>query len=206
MINILAINGSPRINGNNRKLLEGLTSNLEDILKSNKKIYSIKKFNISELNIKGCTDCRYCSKIKDCIIKDDMNKFYNLFNESDIIIITSPIYFYSISSQLKSMLDRLQCIWSSKFILEDSIIDREKNRVGVFISTAGVDIKKESDLFKHTEKTIDFLFKSINTKTINPIYIDNIDRNPINTIEIAKDITKSSSEKLICLHKKNRAI
>lgn len=95
--------GSPRKNSNTHILVETVIKGLED------KDVSYKIFYLNEMDIKGCQACYYCknSKIRECIIKDDMQAIYKSINESDGIIVASPIYFGGITSQTKTWLDRL---------------------------------------------------------------------------------------------------
>lgn len=70
---------------------------------------AIKKIYLK--NVNGCIGCEYCHHHDHiCAIKDDMQNYYLLFNEADLIILASPLYFWSISGRLKSFIDRLYAI------------------------------------------------------------------------------------------------
>lgn len=98
---ILIINSSPRKQSNSRilaaKVAEGAT----------RKGHSVKTIEIGRANIRPCMACGTCQKNPGkCIIKDDMAGFYCNLAEADILIFSSPIYFYSINGQMKVFLDR----------------------------------------------------------------------------------------------------
>ena len=62
-------------------------------------------------DIQGCKGCRACQHNgHQCVIKDDMQVIYPLFEESDVLVLASPLYFWSISGRLKSFIDRLYAI------------------------------------------------------------------------------------------------
>jgi multimeric flavodoxin WrbA len=54
----------------------------------------------------GCNACKGGSP-KVCIIDDDMKKYYNKLNETDVIILATPVYWFNMSSQLKIFIDRM---------------------------------------------------------------------------------------------------
>ena len=73
-----------------------------------------------EEEISPCKDCRFCWYENSCSIKDGMIDVYKKIEESDNIVLASPIYFHSISGKLKIIIDRLQPYWASR-LRNDSI-------------------------------------------------------------------------------------
>lgn len=94
--------GSPRIGGNTEKLADALAEGAIE------KGYEVKKVHLAALTLKGCLDCRKCwSTGKPCIQNDDMDQVYPEIEEASVIAFVSPLYFYSWSSQIKPVWDRL---------------------------------------------------------------------------------------------------
>ena len=64
---------------------------------------------LNDLKIKGCQGCYWCKKndVADCAVKDEMQVIHRLMQESDGLIIASPIYFAGVTAQTKAWLDRL---------------------------------------------------------------------------------------------------
>ena len=94
--------GSPRIGGNTEKIADALAEGAIE------KGYEVKKVHLAALTLKGCLDCRKCwSTGKPCIQNDDMDQVYPEIEEASVIAFVSPLYFYSWSSQIKSVWDRL---------------------------------------------------------------------------------------------------
>jgi len=100
---IIILNGSPRKKGN--------TSALTDSLKKGamENGNTVTEFFLKDMNINGCRGCfgggKDCSS--PCVQKDDMLKIYPAYKEADIVVLASPLYYWSISGQLKCAFDRL---------------------------------------------------------------------------------------------------
>jgi multimeric flavodoxin WrbA len=64
------------------------------------------------MKINGCLGCEYCHTKGEgrCIQKDDMEKIMPAYLESDMIVLASPIYYFSMSAQLSAAIQRVYCI------------------------------------------------------------------------------------------------
>ncbi|GAB6099110.1 flavodoxin family protein [Halanaerocella petrolearia] len=169
----LAILGSPHKAGNNAQLLSEVITEV----KENQPKITFEEIWIKDLNLAPCQACGSCEINKGCIINDDMAKIYNKFNQSNLIIIASPLYFNTVSAQIKTLIDRCQALWASKIILEDPLVNADKKRVGGFISTAGQPLT--DNRFKYVTGTIDLFFKSINAEYNSNLFVGNIDQEPL---------------------------
>jgi multimeric flavodoxin WrbA len=97
---ILAISGSPRKGGNTEILLgEALDGAKADGAE-------VELYRISGKNIQPCDGCWTCMKEGKCHVKDDMQELYEKFFAADGIIIGTPIYYYAMTAQTKTMIDR----------------------------------------------------------------------------------------------------
>ncbi len=98
---ILIIRGAPRKNG---------ATNIfaDTFVRGAKKYAEVEDVNLSEKDISMCKGCYACvsSKNAKCIIDDDMTALLNSFENCDAIVCFTPVYFYSMSAQLKSFFDR----------------------------------------------------------------------------------------------------
>jgi multimeric flavodoxin WrbA len=94
--------GSPRIGGNTEKIADALAEGAAE------KGYEARKVHLAALTLKGCLDCRKCwSTGKPCIQNDDMDQVYPEIEDASVIAFVSPLYFYSWTSQIKPVWDRL---------------------------------------------------------------------------------------------------
>lgn len=101
----LVLMGSPRKNANTDRLSD------EFIRGAVEAENHVVKVNIREKNISGCLGCNTCQRNGgNCIQKDDMVKIYKYILESDVIVLASPVYFFTWTSQIKAVLDRLYAL------------------------------------------------------------------------------------------------
>lgn len=178
---VLIINGSPRKSKNCSKIIENITKKLDE----NQLDYEV--LNIYKMNIDYCIACGYCEKSGRCIIKDDMTPLYDEFDKSIGTIVVSPMFFQSISTKVKTLVDRTQAFFSSKYVLKKPSIDTKKERRGMFIAVGGQ--PKYENQFLGGQLVMDLFFKCINTKLISNVYMSNSDEVPYDeNIEFQKEL------------------
>ncbi|MEW6554038.1 MAG: flavodoxin family protein [Actinomycetota bacterium] len=141
MVKILGIAGSPRLNGNTSLLLD------EALAGAREAGATINKIILCNRDIYPCQGCGDCNKTGECTIDDTMDKIYSLATQAHGIIMAAPIYFNSLNSQTKALIDRFQCLWIRKEKLGEGITDPETRhaRRGLFLSTAGADDPRAFD-------------------------------------------------------------
>jgi len=119
----LIINGSPRKNGNTATLLNELKKHL------NGEVFQIDTYYAKS---SPCNDCRHCWTNAECIIKDEMQDIYKVMDETDNVVVASPIYFGNLTGSLLNWASRLQYFWASRNIRKVQPIST-KYRKGVVI-------------------------------------------------------------------------
>lgn len=105
MKKVLILSGSPRKGGNSDTLCNEFLKGALEAGNEAEKIF------ISEKNIGYCKACYACKNTGICAIKDDMANILDKMLKADIIVLSSPVYFYSISAQLKAVIDRTVAKW-----------------------------------------------------------------------------------------------
>lgn len=106
MKNILIVSSSPRKKGNSQILCEQFQKGAE------KKGHNVNLIRLIDLKIGFCRACDACMKNNGkCVLKDDMAEVLKLFQKADIIVLATPVYFYGISAQMKTFIDRTYPIW-----------------------------------------------------------------------------------------------
>ncbi len=121
MSKIVLINGSPRKNRACNFLLEQAIEGIKLIADN----IEIKKINITDYNITPCNGCDQCLRPpNDCPLaeSDDTNKLEDIVLNSDAIIIAAPNYFGSVSSQIKTLIDRSRPWKMKNYLLKDVIL------------------------------------------------------------------------------------
>lgn len=104
---VLILSGSPRKGGNSDLLCDEF---MRGALESGN---DVEKIRVAEKKIGYCRACYYCAKNGGvCAIKDDMEQIMNKMIEADVLVLASPVYFYSIDAQLKALIDRTVARWT----------------------------------------------------------------------------------------------
>lgn len=106
MRNILIISSSPRKNGNSQMLCEQFKRGAEE------KGHTVTLIRLMEKKIGFCRACDRCMRNDGtCVLNDDMEEILKLFQKADVLVLATPVYFYGISAQMKTFIDRTYPIW-----------------------------------------------------------------------------------------------
>lgn len=106
MKKVLILSGSPRREGNSDILCDEF---LRGAVEAG---HEVEKIRVAEKNIGYCRACYYCRDHKgECIVKDDMAEVLQKMIDADVIVLASPVYFYSVDAQLKALIDRTVARW-----------------------------------------------------------------------------------------------
>ena len=97
---ILAIEGSPRKGGNSDLLCDAFLKGASESGNETEKIY------IQDLNLQPCMACYGCRGTERCVKKDGMPQVLGKMMAADVILLATPVYFYSLSGQTKVFIDR----------------------------------------------------------------------------------------------------
>lgn len=106
---IVILNGSPRKNGNTSGLIRAFIEGSEQAGNT------VACFDLQQMNIHPCMGCFSGGKAIEspCVQKDDMEQIYPAYREADVVVLASPLYYWSISGQLKCAIDRLFAVAES---------------------------------------------------------------------------------------------
>jgi multimeric flavodoxin WrbA len=97
---VLILSSSPRKNGNSSALCDRF---MEGATEAG---HQVEKVVLSEKKINYCTGCYACKRTGQCAQKDDMAGILDSMEAADVIALATPVYFYSMCAQLKTMIDR----------------------------------------------------------------------------------------------------
>lgn len=99
---VLAVHGSPIPKGNSSLLSRHFCETAE------KKGAQVESFHLNKLNYKGCQGCYTCkSKLDHCVLNDDVTPILEAMPDADVVVLSTPVYMFEMSGQLKLFLDRL---------------------------------------------------------------------------------------------------
>lgn len=100
MKNVLIISGSPRLNGNSDILCDRFAQGAQESGHNVEKVFLAKK------KMNYCRGCGVCYSTHKCVQKDDMNEILDKMVNADVIVLATPVYFYSMDGQMKTLIDR----------------------------------------------------------------------------------------------------
>ncbi len=126
---VFIVSSTPRKNGNSEVLAEAFARGATEAG------HNVKKVSIRDMELKFCIGCLYCQSHGGCVLKDGMNALYNDVRNADVLVFATPVYYYGMSGQLKTFLDRLNPLFSreNKFkevYLLATAADDDENAVG----------------------------------------------------------------------------
>lgn len=104
--NILILSGSPRKGGNSDILCDEFARGASEVG------HDVEKIRVAERKIGYCLACYACRDTGVCAIKDDMAEVMQKIIDADVLVLASPVYFYSIDAQLKALIDRTVARWT----------------------------------------------------------------------------------------------
>lgn len=122
--NILVLSGSPRKGGNSDILCD------QFVMGAKESGNEVEKIFISNKKIGYCTGCYACEKTGKCAQKDDMADILEKMIKADVIVMATPVYFYSLDAQMKTLIDRTVARYTEI-----------NNKEFYFIATAAVNSK-----------------------------------------------------------------
>jgi len=100
---IVILNGSPRRKGNTSALVKAFTQGAESSGNT------VTEFFLDGMDIHGCKGCfgGHSSKDCPCVQHDGMDKIYPAVKDCDVVVLATPLYYWTMSGQLRTALDRL---------------------------------------------------------------------------------------------------
>lgn len=103
---VLILSGSPRKGGNSDLLCDEFARGAQE------SGHEVEKIRVATKKIHPCSACYYCREHGgECVHKDDMADVLQKMIGADVIVLASPVYFYSIDAQLKAVIDRTVARW-----------------------------------------------------------------------------------------------
>lgn len=107
--NVLIISSSPRKGGNSETLAASFAKGAQDAGNHVETVY------LREKQIGFCKGCLACLKLGHCVMKDNAVEIAAKMHDADVLVFATPVYYYSVSGQLKTMLDRANPLFGSDY-------------------------------------------------------------------------------------------
>ncbi len=106
---VLIISSSPRKGGNSEMLASSFAKGAVEAGHSVETVY------LREKKFGFCKGCLACLKVGHCVINDDAVEIAAKMHDADVLVFATPVYYYSVSGQLKTMLDRANSLYGSDY-------------------------------------------------------------------------------------------
>jgi multimeric flavodoxin WrbA len=165
---VLGIYGSPRKAGNTDSMLDGFLEGAIEAGAEAKKIY------VRDLEVRGCLGCGHCDKAGQCIQKDDMVQVYPFLETAERIVVSSPVYFYGVTAQLKLLVDRTQAPFMKKELARKAGAqgDQQPTRKGYALFAGATRGKR---LFECSILTVKYFFDALDMEHSGELCFREID-------------------------------
>lgn len=109
MSKVLVITTSLRVKSNSDILAEQLISGAKDAG------HDVERISLKGKEIQFCIGCLACQKTQKCVLKDDAIEIAEKVKNADTLVFVTPIYYYEMSGQMKTLLDRLNPLYPSDY-------------------------------------------------------------------------------------------
>ena len=114
MKNVLIISSSLRKGSNSESLADEFARGAADTGNE------VELISLRGKDIRFCRGCLACQKTQKCVIADDAPAIVAKMHDADVIVFATPIYYYEMSGQLKTLLDRANPLYTSDYCFRDS--------------------------------------------------------------------------------------
>ncbi len=79
----------------------------------------VEKISLVDKNIQFCMGCMGCQKLGRCVINDDVNDIMSSVLKADVVVWATPIYYYEMSGQMKTLIDRMNAMYELDYQFRD---------------------------------------------------------------------------------------
>jgi multimeric flavodoxin WrbA len=153
MVEIVAVYGSPRRDGNTSSLLR------QAVKGAREGGAEVAEYVLRDLKISPCLELYACKESGRCAIRDDFQDLYDRFLSCRGVMLASPMFFYAVSAHTKAMMDRCQSLWVKRYWIENRPFGSpDSSRKGLFISAGATRGKR---LFEGSLLTVRYFFDAL---------------------------------------------
>lgn len=167
-VKLLGISASPRRDGNSEQLLKKAMEGAESAGAATELV------RLADLRIGPCIECNHCYETGVCKIQDDFQIIMEKMLNSERLIFATPVFFMTVSAQAKLLIDRCQCLWAHKCVLNRPLetIGSPGGRGAMVIAVGGSKSKK---MFESIRLTMKSYFDVIDMSYAGGLFVNKID-------------------------------
>ncbi|MFQ6036628.1 MAG: flavodoxin family protein [Sedimentisphaerales bacterium] len=166
-LKVLGISTSPRLKGNSDLLLREALTGAESAGTQ------VEYLRLCDLKIGPCVECNCCYTTGRCRVEDDYQMVLEKMLDADRLIFATPIFFMTVCSQAKMLIDRGQCLWAAKHVLKKPLFETgRRDRRAMVIAVGGSASTKQFDSIRLTMKAY---FDVLDIKYVANLFINKVD-------------------------------
>lgn len=110
---VLIVSASLRAHSNSHALAERFAQGAREAG------HSVEVVSLQNKTIAFCRGCLACQKTGSCVIRDDAVELAQKMHDAEVIVFATPIYYYEMAGQMKTLLDRANCLYGSDYAFRD---------------------------------------------------------------------------------------
>ena len=110
---VLIISTSLRNNSNSDALAKAFAKGAKEAG------HQVTEISLKNKTVGFCKGCLACLKLGYCVIKDDAVEIAKQMHDAEVIVFATPIYYYEMAGQMKTMLDRANCLYGTDYAFKD---------------------------------------------------------------------------------------
>lgn len=113
MKKVVVVSTSLRQGSNSEQLADQFMKSAQD------SGHQVTKIDLKEKQIQYCIGCLACQKCGRCVLQDDMTLINEQLKAADVIVFATPVYFYEMAGQMKTLLDRTNPLFNTDYHFRD---------------------------------------------------------------------------------------
>lgn len=156
---VLILKSSPRENGNSNTLAGQVEAGAVEAGAE------VESLMLHHMDIRPCDACDECQETGVCVIKDDMQKVYPLLKKADAIVMSGPVYWFTISAQAKLCIDRWYAIYAEDEPAEGVFKDKQ---IGIVLTYGDTDLYTSGGI--NAIYTYESMFRYIGAEIAGMVY------------------------------------
>ena len=110
---IVVLSTSPRMGGNSEMMADAFIRGAAEAG------HEAEKIHLYDKKIEFCKGCLACQHTGACVIRDDAAVIVEQMRQADVLVFATPIYFYEMSGQMKTLLDRTNPLFPGEYAFRD---------------------------------------------------------------------------------------
>ena len=174
---------SPRPKGNSDLLLRELLDSAQSAGAE------ITEIHARKLKIAPCIGCDKCIELGHCFQRDDFDSVKEQLLAADVVALSTPVHFYTVSTQAMILIGRIQAVWNQKYVNKKDEIVNMPQRPGVLVAVGAT---KGAKLFDGLRMTVKYFFDAMNVDLTHEILVRGVDHK--GDILNEKDILQQARE------------